>query len=71
MKFDFQLMRGDSVEEILRTLEYKNSTIRVINSEKYPMVRVMAYMPLAEFSFGLFYEVNWFIWWSIEKYVGE
>lgn len=47
-------MRGDSVEEILRKLEYKNSTIRVIKSEKYPMVRVMAYMPLAEFSFGLF-----------------
>lgn len=42
------------MEEVLRSLEYKNSIIRVIRSEKYPLVRVMAYMSLAEFSFGLF-----------------
>lgn len=42
------------MEEIIKTLEYKNSIIRVIKSEKYPLVRVMAYTPLAEFSFGLF-----------------
>lgn len=42
------------MEEVLRSLEYKNSIIRVIKGEKYPLVRVMVYMPLAEFSFGLF-----------------
>lgn len=42
------------MEEIIKSLEYKNSIIRVIKTEKYPLVRVMAYTPLAEFSYGLF-----------------